>query len=454
MKKASLGLKIVYILLFVLGGLLVLVALVLLFGWLNHLSSNNVKVDATHENNTGLIQACGKGLYDKDGNEIILEGVNIGGLFVTEGWISPYAISTEENSQLSQEMFLKALDENPNLTDEEIYNLLDLYYKTWFTKDDVKRIADFGMNCIRLPFYYKNILNDDLTRKSEEEAFKYIDPILSWCKEYGIYVILDLHGCPGSQNGYEHGGSLDYNKTDSSTIKFWYNETYVDAVVDLWCFISEHYADSEYSSTIATYDLINEPRSTAFVTDKDCWDVYDKIYDAIRAKGDKHNITFEGCWSFSALPDPADYGWENVTYSYHWYNWFSSWLTYTAFYMYQDLSNIGRKYNVPVSIGEFTFFEDSKAWNNGLDMFKERHYSYTFWTYKRAVNGWWNDSWGLYNLNYWDDAKSEAIPLVNVDTATYDEIYQAFSQVGTENANQKSYVTYSTYNTLKAYFAK
>lgn len=450
MKKLK---KILFIILLVIGSLLLTLGLALLVGYINHKSISKVEVKERIENNTGVVLASGRGLYEPNGNEIVLEGVNIGNLFVTEGWISPYKTSTMENEQLSEEMFREALKNNPNLDDEKIYNILDTYYKNWFTKDDVKSIKELGMNCIRLPFYYKNILNDDLTRKNESEAFKYIDPIISWAKEYGIYVILDLHGCPGSQNGYEHSGSIDYDKYDKETIKFFYTEEYIKAVIDLWVYISEHYNNTELSSTIAAYDIMNEPRSRKFVTDKDCWDVFDRIYDAIRDNNDNHNIIMEGCWSFSALPNPKDYEWENVTYSYHWYNWANQYIVDDVFYIWQDLSNIGRNYDVPVFIGEFTYFENEDNWNKGLSLFRERHYSWTIWTYKKAVCGWWNDSWGLYNINYWDNNNDKEVERVNVDTATYEEILEAFSKLSTKDyGNKHSYVKYTTYNTLKKFF--
>jgi len=450
--------------LIILGSVVGILLLFFLFVFINSKVSSKVKVASTATNTTGLIQAINRGLYDKDGKEIILEGCNIGGLFVTEGWINPYCIedmsfdgSSYNYHELSQDNFLAGFKANPNLNDEQREELMEIYYENWFTLDDAKKIKDIGMNCIRLPFYWRDILNEEsdgtitLKTKSESEGDVYenLDRVVNICKEAGLYVILDLHGCPGSQNGYEHGGSSDYNKTDADTIKFWYNEAYVDAVVSLWDEVSNHYKESE---TIASYDIINEPRSKKFVTDKTCWDVMDKIYDAIRENGDNHVVTMEGCWSFSALPNPKTYSWVNVQYSYHWYNWFKSkGLTYTLFYMYQDISNVGRNYNVPVSIGEFTFFDNEKDWNNGLSMFKSRHFSWTMWTYKMTVPGWWTNSWGIYNLkNRSGKAGYQDWKDVNVKTATYDEIKPCFQDTNTNNTEFA--VTSNTYNYLRKYF--
>ncbi len=187
-------------------------------------------------------------------------------------------------------------------------------------------------------------------------------------------MVLDLHGAPGSQNGYEHSGAA---KREAN---LWDSEENVNATVALWDFISKHYTNTrpDLGKWVATYDLMNEPTYTyEGVTDQHCWDVFDKIYDAIRANGDRHVITMEGCWDFAKLPDPADYGWENVQYEYHWYNWWSDILPYEVLYAFHDFNNIGRDYDVPVFIGEFTLFEDRDAWATQLQMFQDRNYSWT-----------------------------------------------------------------------------
>lgn len=446
-KRRHLALKIILI---GIGSILLCLILVVSTALIYHSAYKVKDIASSIENNTGLIQTEGRGLYDKNGDEIVLNGVNIGNLFVSEGWLSVSSEGAELNEDgsyvkdadgniqypdFSEEQFLDALYTNPNLTNSDIDDLLDVYYSNWFSESDVEEIKNIGFNVIRLPFYYRNILDENdgvFTLKDQTTAFKYLDRILEWCKDQDIYCILDLHGCPGSQNGYEHSG-------EEGEINFWYNETYVDAVVDLWNYVSYHYTIErpDLSPYIASYDIINEPKSNAQVTDKTCWEVFDQIYDAIRENGDLHVITMEGCWSFSTLPNPDKYGWENVMYSYHWYNWFTNVLPYELFYAYQDFSNITKNYDVPVLIGEFTFFDDSEEWTKGLDLFKDRHYSWTLWTYKMAITGSWNNSWGLYNLKLNLDKETEETK-INLKTATRTEILNAWTNVKTSDSDKSS----------------
>jgi len=422
------------------------------FAFINKAASDNVTVAETISNPNGYIKASGQALYDGNGNEIILRGTNAGGMFCTEGWLEPYYVPLEykkaqgwydesskgksDTNALSEEQFRAALKANSKLgvsNDDDIDLLMSVFYENWFTEADMKNIADLGMNCLRIPFYWKNILKYDGTtysRKSEAEAFKYLDKMVEWANKYHVYLILDLHGCPLSQNGYEHGGALEFDKFNSDTIQLWYNEAAINATVDLWKFVAEHYKNEKI---IAMYDIMNEPRSINFKTDKDCWDVFDRVYKGIRSVEQNHVISMEGCWDFSTLPDPADYNWVNVCYQYHWYNWYTKFLPYELFYCYQDLSNIGRHYNVPVFIGEFTFFEDDAAWQKGLSLFEDRHYSWTCWTYKKNITGYDNDSWSVYNYKTVENETR-----IDITTCTREELLECFRKCNTTN-NQLVY---------------
>lgn len=417
--------------------------------------------DAKIENDTGLVQAHDRSLYDADGNQIQLKGVNAGQILLQEGWMGPFALEPLKNEdgsyvkdkdgniqypEFSEEEFRAGIKNNPNLNTYDMEELMRIYWDAFFTEEDFRIIKeDLKMNTIRLPFYYLNILNEDLTLKSEEEAFAYLDWFMVQAAKYEIYVVLDLHGAPGSQNGYEHSGAA---KREAN---FWTNEEYVESVICLWDFISEHYTNTkpELGKWIATYDILNEPTYTyEGTTTKECWEVFDRIYDVIRENSDKHVITMEGCWDFGKLPNPADYGWENVQYEYHWYNWWSHIIPNSVVYMYYDMNNIGRDYNVPVLIGEFTCFEDKEEWTNTLNLFDERNYSWTIWNYKTTVTGWWTSSWGVYTCQLKFITENEDTKC-NIATCTYEEYLATCEKVKTENC-----VTATLYEVIQEYNAR
>ena len=447
--------------------LTILLALVLLLGvilgglWLYSATYRIPEQAASIENSTGLIQAHGRTLYTADGQPLQIKGINAGQILLQEGWMGPFALEPLKNQdgsyakdadgniqypEFTEEEFRTALASHPNLADYDTDELRQYYWKCFFTEEDFRIIKeDLGLNAIRLPFYWQNILYPDLTLRGEPEAFSYLDWFISNAAEQGLYVILDLHGAPGSQNGYEHSGAA------SAKAELWYCEKYLDATVMLWDFVSTHYTETapELGKWIAAYDLLNEPTyESRSVTTKECWEVFDRLYDVIRANGDQHVIAMECCWDFSSLPDPATYGWENVMYEYHWYNWWPDILSYDLYYIYQDMFNIGRDYDVPVFIGEFTCFEDKGAWEKELALFDSRNYSWTIWNYKTTVTGWWTSSWGVYTCQLKAITENEDTKC-NVATCTYEEYIATCEKTRTENC-----ATGTLYEVLQAYKAK
>lgn len=396
------------------------------------------------EKNSDLISAYKNGLYDKNGNLIKLKGINAGNLFVQEGWLSPLAIEPLKNEdgsykkdkdknleypEFAEETFRDALLKNKNCGKENIDSWLDYYYSSWWSDIDFKNIKDTGFNTIRLPFYWRLILNDDYSIKNEEVAFKYLDKFLEGAKKQNLYVILDLHGAPKSQNGNEHSGTL------IKEASLWNDEKGIEATIKLWDTVSKHYTESrkDLSSVIAAYDLLNEPSNPwGGFTDEKCHEVYDMIYEEIRNNDDEHVISMEGCWGFNTLPNPKKYGWENVLYQYHYYNWINDKLPYFLYNTYNSILNIGRWYDVPTLIGEFTFFHDKSAWLNGLNHYDKNHFSWTIWTYKTTVTGGWDNSWGLYNAKLKLDVNKEETKC-NVSACDFDTFKKYCDKVKTIN---------------------
>ena len=416
--------------------------------------------DAKIKNDTGLIQAHNRALYDKNGNKIYLAGSNVGNMLLQEGWMSPFSAGPKKDEngnqikekngtyqypEFTEEEFLNALKENPNCGEENIDTWTSYYYSKWFNEFDFKKMKELGLNTIRLPFYWRNILNDyseGLTRKSEQVAFKLFNEYLELAKKYDMYIILDLHGAPGSQNGYEHGGVLQEKG------ELYYNEDYIKATVDIWDYISDYYTNTrkDLAPYIASYDIMNEP---CMVKDKNTtkpvWEIFDKCYDAIRENNDKHVVTFCGVWDFSGLPNPKDYGRENVQYQYHWYNWQGDKIPYNLFYAYHDMFNMFRNYNVPVLMGEFTLFEYKDEWTKAFEMYKKRNYNWTTWSYKVISLGDWQNSWGIYTacLNPDGLGKGEIVHKLDVTNCTFEEFKKYSDLCESSSANCKTGTQYN-----------
>lgn len=75
--------------------------------------------------------------------------------------------------------------------------------------------------------------------------------VLQSAYNYGLYVIIDLHGLPGSQNGEQPSGHIGYNNFYQPQ-----NQEYGDATVDA---IIAYVEASPYRSIITAYAAVNEP---------------------------------------------------------------------------------------------------------------------------------------------------------------------------------------------------
>lgn len=97
------------------------------------------------------------------------------------------------------------------------------HWESWITESEIKKIASYGLNTVRIPVGFW--IYEDLVYDSEyypRGGLEYLDWIVGWCKANGIYVIIDLHGGPGSQSpseqftGHVGAASVSPSSTDVS----------------------------------------------------------------------------------------------------------------------------------------------------------------------------------------------------------------------------------------------
>ncbi|MEG1528287.1 MAG: cellulase family glycosylhydrolase [Clostridia bacterium] len=431
-----------------------------LFALIYHVSYT-VKFESTINNDTDYVVSSGKSLYDKDGKALLLRGTNAGNWLIWEGWLGATSLGYEQKdgkiayNETPMAFVLDALNNNKNLNESDkdiillrsicksnpskywwyeedcstVDLLLDWYYSNWWQDVDFENIAKLGLNCVRLPFYYRTVMEGDnyhLTMK--DDAFKWLDWFIEGCKDNGLYVILDCHGVVGSQNKYEHSG-------DNTQNSFWDNQTYIDQTIAMWKAIADHYIniETELGKSIVAYDIMNEPTGSGAngtFTGKKQWEVFDQIIKGIREVDEYHCISVEGCWGYSNLPNPSQYGWTNVLYQYHWYNWIHDTVPYSLFYYYQDYLLPFNNHDTAKLLGEFNFFDSKEDWNTGLSLLEKRNHSWTTWTYKAVVVGYWNTSWSLYTFKLNSDEQTDC--KVNVATATAEQLITTWGGLSTQ----------------------
>lgn len=76
---------------------------------------------------------------------------------------------------------------------------LEEHWATFFTESDIQELAATGLNALRIPIGFWAYDNKDTPYQTG--ADKYLEKAIGWAKHCGMYVWVDLHGSPGSQNG-------------------------------------------------------------------------------------------------------------------------------------------------------------------------------------------------------------------------------------------------------------
>jgi len=299
-------------------------------------------------------------IVDGNGDEIILEGVGLGGWLLMEGYM--LHTSGFANAQWDIKEHIQDLIGPANA--ETFYQY---YHDNYVQKADIDKIAEWGFNSIRLPFHYNILTPEGSPGVYLEEGFAVLDSVISWCEANQIYLILDMHAAPGGQSDEPIS---DYNPANPS---LWEDPANQDRTVDIWRKIAERYHDEEW---IGGYDLINEPKWELGPINQPLRDLYVRITDTIRVVDNNHIIFIEGNWfatAFNGLTPPWD---DNMVYSFHKY-WNSN--DQGAI---QYLVNIRNDYDVPLWLGETG--ENSNAWFvDCVELMQANNIGWAWWPHKK-----------------------------------------------------------------------
>lgn len=82
-------------------------------------------------------------------------------------------------------------------------------------------------------------------------AAPYIDKAIGWARATGLKVWIDLHGAPGSQNGFDNSGH-------NGTVGWGTGSTVSDTLTVIQMIINK-YAQQQYQDVVVGIELLNEP---------------------------------------------------------------------------------------------------------------------------------------------------------------------------------------------------
>ncbi|GAA5888590.1 hypothetical protein JCM6882_009008 [Rhodosporidiobolus microsporus] len=169
-----------------------------------------------------------------------VRGVNLGSLFVFE----PMGCSLYD----SEWPCIEALGL------DTLQSKFEEHWGSFYSKDDFEEMVSYGINTVRVPLGYWTV--DSLIGEDEHfprGSMKYVKQVLSWAKEAGLWIILDLHGAPGSQTT---GEPFTGHKT--TTAGFFNDANYQRAYKCLQNWTRMAHTDEDFANVVAIH-VLNEP---------------------------------------------------------------------------------------------------------------------------------------------------------------------------------------------------
>ncbi|CCK68759.1 glucan exo-1,3-beta-glucosidase KNAG_0B03180 [Huiozyma naganishii CBS 8797] len=349
--------------------------------------------------------------YYSNDTQISVQGITLGGWLVTEPYITPSlyhkAINMVSQYNSTYHNMSQIVDEYTlcqELGYDKAKDLLSEHFDTWITESDFKQIKDDGFNLVRIPIGYwawkldheENLYVGNATYEDpyvgEGLQLHYLNRALEWASKYELNVWIDLHGAPGSQNGFDNSGQRNfYNKLG------WLSDMDTKVLtLNVWGAMFDEYLNGGNSSNpIVGIEVMNEP----LVPKLNIWDVTQVYYEGFdmfkekQRKGD--NTTFIihdafqsiGHWNMELNPhfknvSNRHFNLTNVSYSaqsvlvdHHHYEVFTdSQLQESQFSRIMNIINFGDSINKelqyhPAVVGEWSgAITDCATWVNGVNI--------------------------------------------------------------------------------------
>lgn len=173
-----------------------------------------------------------------------IRGVNLGGWLLAERWI----MDGLDSSPFANTSWMEAPDELTlceHVGTAEAARRFKRHRDTFITRDDFAAIASAGLNTVRVPFGHWVVVR---APPFAGPALGHLDAALGWADEFGLKVILDLHGAPGFQNADVTSG----HRAENWDPRAWDPAATLDVIRR----VAERYAGHP---AVVGFEVLNEP---------------------------------------------------------------------------------------------------------------------------------------------------------------------------------------------------
>lgn len=311
-----------------------------------------------------FVTISGHDLITPQGEKLFIRGTNLGNWLNPEGYM--FGFNKTNSARFINEMLCQLVGP------DEAAEFWRAFKDNYITRHDIEFIASTGANTIRLPFHYKLFTDEDyMGLTHSQDGFARVDSVVNWCRDNGLFLILDMHDAPGGQTGDNIDDSYGYP---------WLLES--EASQQLFCNIWQKIADYyKNEPVILGYELLNEPIAPYFPNMEELNAKLEPLYrratQAIRQVDNNHIILIGGAqWNGNFRPFKDGSYDQKLMYTCHRYGGEATREAIANFIHFRD------SVNLPMYMGEIG--HNSDEWQAAFSkVMQENGIGYTFWPYKK-----------------------------------------------------------------------
>ena len=170
---------------------------------------------------------------------------------------------------------------------------MERHWDTFLSYDDLKTLKENGVTHLRIPMGYWIRGKEGLSIVKGEPyipgGWKYFVRAAHWCREIGLTIWADLHGAPGSENGFDNSGQY----LAASTCVGWSSHPdRVQRTLDILTDMAHAIVEEGIDDVVTGFGILNEPMADCDMTVLRKY--YDDALDAVRGIMGKDTSVFVG----------------------------------------------------------------------------------------------------------------------------------------------------------------
>lgn len=121
------------------------------------------------------------------------------------------------------------------------------------SRQDIQDLRDAGANLINAS--YPGLFAEDAPYAVNPTALAYLDDLLGWAEDVGVFVVIHFRTGPGRNEGA-------INSADNARFDVWTDQAAHDAWIEMWRFTADRYRNS---LVVVGYDLMVEPHPNTLI---------------------------------------------------------------------------------------------------------------------------------------------------------------------------------------------